>query len=147
MKGTLLSFDPGETTGWAVFTHDDNETWLIEAGQIKTWPLEEGVKNITTLLDIYTPKHIVFESYHIYSWKADEHKYSEVATIQVIGAIRTLAILRQITNSFQSAQLGKGFCTDQKLESWGLWLEGLRHARDAIRHGAYYLLFGATKQK
>ena len=34
----------------------------------------------------------------------------------------------------------KGFVTDAKLKEWGLWQDGLRHSRDAIRHGIYFLV-------
>jgi hypothetical protein len=39
------------------------------------------------------------------------------------------------------ASQAKAFVTDQKLKEWGFWKEGMRHSRDAIRHGLYFLLF------
>lgn len=143
-RGTVLALDPGETMGCAIFHRTAEET-RFRAGQIKMWPLEE-ITNFTNLLNLCNPDHIVFESYHIYGWKSDEHRFSEVGTIQIIGAIKTLAILRGIPYSSQTAQIGKGFCTDDKLEKWGLWLEGLKHARDAARHGVHFLIFGAPKK-
>lgn len=139
-QGRLLAVDPGETTGVAVFDHNQEKTSLIYAAQIDTWPLNNAVPNLGRLLD-YSPKHIVCEAYHVYSWKLDQHKFSEVPTIQIIGCLRTLAIQRGTGVSFQTAQVGKGFSTDKKLEFWDLYLTGLVHARDSIRHGCHYLLF------
>lgn len=141
-QGQVLAFDPGETTGWAAFKRTQESTQLIDAGQIKTWPLRAAVPNLLYLFQEYYPHIIVYESYHIYSWKANQHKNSEVATIQVVGCLQTLAIQKIIPYTAQTAQVGKQFCNDTKLEDWGLWIPGLRHARDAIRHGCYYILFG-----
>lgn len=140
-NGRVLALDPGETTGWSVFDRSPQGTYLADAGQVKTWPLREGVPNLETLL-LVRPNIVVFESYHIYSWKANQHKNSEVATIQVVGMLQTLCIQRQIDYTAQTASIGKNFCTDKKLEDWGLWIPGLKHARDSIRHGCYYIMFG-----
>jgi hypothetical protein len=141
-QGRVLAFDPGETTGWAVFNRTPDTTELIDAGQATTWPLRVGVENFITLFQQFRPTIIVYESYHIYSWKANQHKNSEVATIQVVGCLQTLAIQRILPYTAQTAQVGKAFCNDQKLKDWGLWVPGLKHARDACRHACYYILFG-----
>jgi hypothetical protein len=36
------------------------------------------------------------------------------------------------------AGLAKTFATDDKLEAWGFWKRGQKHARDAIRHAVYW---------
>lgn len=140
--GSVLALDPGETTGYAILNRTPEMTSLASAGQIKTWPMPHCVTDIGRLFEETKPNFLVYESYHIYSWKTQQHTHSEVATIQVIGSIQTLAILQGLPYATQSAQIGKEFCTDSKLEGWNLWLPGLRHARDAIRHACYFLLFG-----
>lgn len=140
--GKVLAFDPGETTGWALFDRTTTTTRLLGAGQVKTWPLRSGVGTVQDLFTNFRPDIMVYESYHIYSWKANQHKNSEVATIQIVGCLQTLAIQYDLPYTAQTAQVGKQFCNDSKLEDWGLWLPGLKHARDAIRHGCYYILFG-----
>jgi hypothetical protein len=82
------------------------------------------------------------ESYQVYDWKKDEHSFSQVPTLQVIGCIKTICKILHIPYYSQTAQVAKHFCTDEKLEQWGMWKRGERHARDAIRHGCYWLLFG-----
>ena len=143
--GILSIYDPGQTTGFAVFERGPDHTTLLHADQLPTWPLERGAQVLRDSLDKWHPNHMVYEAYHIYSWKSDEHKFSEVPTLQIIGALRAYTIDRGIPETSQTAQIGKGFCTDAKLETWGLYLPGLIHARDAIRHGCHYLLFGSIQ--
>lgn len=142
-EGRLLALDPGETIGVASFTCSDDEAVLTHASQIKGWPLEAGVSNFIELVEAIKPDHVVFESYQVYSWKTDDHTWSQVPTVQVIGMIRTILIQDEILYSSQTAQVAKGFCDDNKLKLWGYYTPGLRHARDAIRHACYYLLFGS----
>jgi len=142
-RGRLAVFDPGETTGFAIFERGEDHTTLIHTAQLDTWPLEQ---NINVLHDAFAcnPKHVVYEAYHIYKWRLQEHTFSEVPTIQLIGIIKYLCILRDIPYTKQTALTGKSFCTDSKLEYWGLYHPGQIHARDAIRHGCQFLLFGNT---
>jgi len=143
--GTLLSLDPGETTGWSVFRSTDIIA-LTHCGQKKTWPQEDMVKELTDLFNTFNPTIVVMEIYAVYEWKAQSHSWSEVPTLHVIGCIETLCIQRGIPFFFQSAQIAKAFCTDERLQEWGMYIKGQKHARDAIRHGTYALLFG-TKNK
>ena len=138
--GTILALDPGETTGWALFENQN----LVKSGQISTWPMKHAVSELSKLL-LEDPTHVVYEQYRVYSWKSDDHKWSNVPTLHIIGCIETLSILRGNSYSDQSAQVAKNFCTDEKLQRWDFYKTGERHARDAIRHGCYYLLFGPSK--
>jgi hypothetical protein len=140
-KGNLVAFDPGETTGCATYRWDGERCELLSASQEQAWPLKAAVRNFADVLDIARPNFVVYEAYHVYKWKLEEHTFSRVPTLQIIGCIRTLCIQNGIPNDEQTAQTGKGFCTDDKLRAWGLHLPGFVHARDAIRHGAHWLLF------
>lgn len=142
-NGILLSLDPGETTGWAVWrSYTGEEITLLGQGQIPTWPIERCVEEMTRLFESYPHiKHVVHETYAIYEWKSSDHSWSQVPTVQVIGSILTLCVQRQLTYSSQTAQIAKNFCTDDKLKYWDVYEKGLRHSRDAVRHGIYFLLF------
>jgi hypothetical protein len=143
-KGKLLTFDPGETTGWCDV--DTTTTpYLVTWGQFKTWPLVDAFKNLDLYINNLKPDYVVYESYNIYSWKSDDHKQSDVPTLQVIGMLQTLLISRSIPYSTRNAQQAKGFVTDDKLKSWGLYTRGDRHGRDALRHACFHLLFGPPK--
>ncbi len=143
--GTIVALDPGETTGFSVFQSDASGVTLISAGQLKTWPMSGAVYSLNDLIDLYKPDIIVYEQYAVYEWKTDDHAWSQVPTLRVIGCIETLCIQKQILTHAQTAQKAKHFCTDEKLKAWNVYLKGLRHARDSIRHGAYYLMFGPSK--
>lgn len=140
----ILALDPGNTTGYAQFVANDIVNW----GQLKTGTVPNAVQEIERLLTDpkYPPTLVVFEEYRIYGQKAKAHINSDVLTLRIIGAIETLCTLNQIPYVRQSASTAKGFCTDKKLEEWGYWKSGLRHARDAIRHACYFLLFGKLDQ-
>lgn len=151
--GLLLALDPGETTGWSLWKSTKDEVELLECGQVKTWDLPDAIESFDRLINKLLFTHnsggwnirVVFELYSVYEWKSQDHSWSEVPTIQVIGCLRTLLIKNEVPYSSQTAQIAKNFMTDNKLKSWGLWQEGQRHARDSIRHGAYYLCFGGIK--
>jgi hypothetical protein len=141
--GILMALDPGQTTGVAVF--EDGK--LKDQLQIKTWPMVDCVQSFRHIFDVHKPKCVVFESYQVYEWKTEDHTWSQIPTVQVIGCIQTLLILQNIPYFTQTAQVAKQFVSDEKLEEWGYWFKGIRHARDAIRHGLYFLLFGPSKPK
>ena len=139
-----LCFDPGHTTGFAVFHGTD----LFESGEVRTEPIEVGVREIERLISSYEPDIVVMEDYRVYQWKTKQHGGSELLTTRVIGCIETFCVINFIIHIVkQPAHTAKGFCTDAKLRAWGFYKKGERHARDAIRHGCYFLLFGAIDPK
>lgn len=141
--GCFLALDPGETTGYCIFDTRQGHIELIAQGQLKTWPIENAVNNLTPIL--MGIQHVVFESYQVYKWKTDEHTNSQVPTVQVIGCIKTLCTQRSLPYTTQTAQIAKTFSPDQRLKDWDLYIAGQRHACDAIRHAIYFLLFGPKK--
>lgn len=140
-RGTLATFDPGETTGFSFWSIND-EPKLIASKQLKTWPIEDAVHQFQDVLLAFKPAIVILESYRVYGWKTDEHSFSDIPTVQIIGCLKTICIQHNTPYHSQSAQIAKQFCTDDKLEVWGFWKKGERHSRDAIRHGAYFILFG-----
>lgn len=147
--GRLLAIDPGETTGWCLFQGKSRPGGRIDyemefCGQIPTWPMKEALNGFEKLLT-YGPSHILYEQYRVYEWKADDHSWSSIPTLRIIGCLETLALQRAITPYNQSAQQAKNFCTDERLREWGLYQKGMRHARDSIRHACFFLLFNGAK--
>lgn len=136
-EGKLLSLDPGETTGWALFQNLE----LHSAGQIKEAPVMPHVANyiLTTRPDI-----VVCEDYKVYHWKCAQHSWSNLFTPRLLGVIEHTCITADppIPLVFQMAGVVKGFCSDEKLKQWHYYKTSQPHARDAIRHGCYWLLFG-----
>lgn len=140
-EGKVLALDPGETTGWAMFESTAEDAKLLCQGQIKTWPMIIAVDNLTKMIEEHKPDFIVHEMYAVYEWKSQDHSWSQIPTVRVIGCIETLSIQQHISYSSQTAQVAKNFCTDEKLKTWDFYEKGMRHARDAVRHGTYFLLF------
>jgi hypothetical protein len=135
----MLCLDPGETSGWAYF----RGTELVSSGQIRT--VNDGKIDwdaLTELLDNHLIARLVCEDYRIYEHKLTRHTFSPVLTLRLIGGIEYYANINELPITYQMAAQAKGFVTDAKLKTWGLYQEGMRHSRDAIRHGIYYLLFG-----
>ena len=136
----LLSIDPGETTGWVQFTDGK----LVDTGMLETKKLGLG------LLDIFNIKnpnvidfdYVVIEDYKIYPHMLKQHSLSAVFPVKVIGVLQYIFELKKIPVVLQMASTGKSFCTDKRLKEWGYWIKGQKHSRDAIRHGAHWLLFG-----
>lgn len=144
-RGRLGCFDPGETTGLAIFQATGEKVTLEQVHQLQTWGIDKAVKSFETVLLTNQLDAIVYESYRVYGWKTDEHSFSDIPTLQIIGCLKTLCVQQGIPFFDQSAQVAKQFVSDEKLERWGFYREGLRHGRDAMRHGCYFLTFGPKK--
>lgn len=132
----LLVLDPGETTGWCLYIDGK----LHDQGQASTYAL--GWHEIHELFEQTRPTMVLYENYRVYQHKLERHSNSEVYTIRLIGVIEYLCeVVWGIKHYNQMAHQAKGFVTDEKLKAWGYYVTGKRHARDAIRHGCYFLLF------
>jgi hypothetical protein len=140
-EGVLVALDPGQTTGYAIF-HGDQ---LKEAGQLNTKTIEIGLQALENLLLKHRPDFVVYEAYRVYQHKTEDHANSDLHTSQFIGCIKVLCLQKGIKFHNQMASVAKQFCTDDKLRTWSLWAKGQKHARDAIRHGIYFLIFNWKK--
>lgn len=144
--GLILAFDPGETTGFcAMFDFK-----IRGLGQVNTKPELSMFDCYKNLMEVFADQRmfghledVAIEDYRIYDWKAESHSWSQVHTIKVVGLIQLLCGQNQLEYTMRMAQVAKGFCTDQKLEMWGLYdkTKGMKHARDAVRHACYHALF------
>lgn len=148
-EGRLLALDPGETLGHSTFEVIGGKVKLVDLGQEVTWPIKEAIINISALIDRTKPTAIVHEKYRVYGHRVQEHTGSELPTARVIGVIETLAMQNDLELFGQTAGQAKGFCTDEKLKVWGYYQKsrGEKHARDSIRHGTFFLLFGPKATK
>lgn len=139
-----LCFDPGHTTGWALF----EGFRLHDSGELVTEPIEIAVESIRDLFNNCAPDIVVIEDYRVYRWRQKHHVGSEMLTTRVIGVIETFCVTEYIPDVYkQPASVAKKFCTDKKLREWGFYKPGQKHTRDAIRHGCYFLIFGAVDRK
>lgn len=134
---SVVGLDPGNTTGWSLFR--DGE--LVECGQVH---FEKTAGIIDLLYSFDKIDQLVVEEYRIYPNRAKQHVNNSLFTPRVIGGIEAFAYMRNIPLKFQPASLGKSHFTDARLKSLGLYQKGRRHANDAIRHVAHWLIFTAA---
>lgn len=127
----LLAFDPGETTGWALFKDDGV---FLGFGQVKYG--EELYTSLDGFTDINT---VVIEKFTLYKHKAKQQSGSEMKTSQVIGIIKTYArnwgaevveqpaSIKPIAEKFSGLQASKGSHKNS-------------HHKDAFNHAIYYFI-------
>lgn len=133
---TIVSLDPGETTGVAVW---EGSLERIELFQLETKDIGQSYEMLEEILLHFKPDHLRVEEYRIYNWMADSHSWSVLHTPQLIGAIKVLAHKHQVPLTLKLAQHAKARWNDNVLKTCCLYSAGLHHARDASRHLFYYM--------
>jgi len=134
----VLGVDPGETTGVAFF----QGVQLGAYGQLATKLFPTAPVILCDFIRKMAPDIVVIEDYRVYKWKTDSHAWAALHTPKMIGVVEYYCHINGIPLVLQSAQVGKGFCTDERLKEWGFYQTSQRHANDAIRHACQYLMFG-----
>lgn len=128
----VFGIDPGETIGYCLF----------EDGCFNFSDQTTDLDKVLDLLISLKPDVVVYEDYKIYPNKLQEHSFSEVPTIEIIGIIKHTCKEHQIKVVKQLASTAKGFVTDEKLKEWKFYQKAKRHSNDSCMHAIYYLLFG-----
>lgn len=122
-----ISFDPGETTGVAVFDDDKVYSW----DQI---PMD---KILDFLSDEPKPDVVIYENFQLLPHKAKALIGSKFETIQVIGMIKAYAhrhgaeLIEQRPGIKSIAEMWTGVKPPKNHKQ--------SHKVDAYNHGAYYL--------
>lgn len=144
------AFDPGGTTGWAVFgVHldaiidpecrilDNIEFW--SAGQF-FGPEKKQAKEMWELVEQWPTAHIVMEDFVLRKFSSARELLSPVRlTARFEGWMDANKDDRPIIK--QQGSLAMTHVTDDRLKRMGLYppLSGLEHARDAVRHNLTWL--------
>jgi hypothetical protein len=128
---SILSFDPGGTTGWAFIGYTETtEAVTFESGQIPNGHLgfiEWWNRKVQYLPDTA----IVCESFTL----REGIRGVNLEPCYVIGALQALYD-DKIT--YQSPMF-KSFCDNDALKALGFYTVGKQHERDAFRHAVAYL--------
>jgi hypothetical protein len=138
----VLSFDPGGTTGWAVFSvHPEalsgdpeipvlsNVLWWT-AGQF-TGSTENQCDEIIELAESWPGARLVTEDFKLRQVNAE---LSPVEINHTIGwALRPRYFVKQ------NSSLAMSTVTDERQKAWGFWIPGQEHARDAVKHNITFL--------
>lgn len=138
----LLSIDPGKTTGYAIF--DPRKKKLLEADELD-WSnfIHDFLPGWLTLSD----DRVVIEKYRIRRGTVSANLGKDLRTVKEIGVIEWLCEERGIEYNLQPAGIGKEFFNRKRLEENDCWIVGKQHARDAIRHGLYFMTFGGSNNE
>lgn len=132
----IFAFDPGLTTGWALF--DGAE--LVDAGQIA------GVVPAMNLISLHCSSGIdvaIGESFVI--TLATAKKSPQAQPLRILGAAEYLCALHGVPLVEQLPVQAKKLVSDDSLRNLG-WYKPTSggHRNDAIRHGVVYLLQHGT---
>lgn len=126
----VLSFDPGETTGWV---YQDPQK-MIDYGQAS------GLENVMKVCEEFVGEvdYLVVEDYVILGKKAMSHAGSRVPAIQVIGYLKAWAITNKVPIQMYNARLKP---TQQKrTQKFPKGAHSKNHWVDAYNHGRYFLI-------
>jgi len=134
---TLLAFDPGGTTGWALATFnpetgeiaDDTKRWgeLDKQGHhTQLWSL------LRLTLDDHPHLMVVTEDYTPEFARAQNY-----IALEYIGVMEAFCKLNKVSFERQSRNI-KPFWTLKKMRAVRFWPPGKKHAQDAARHWLTY---------
>ncbi len=136
LRMRVIAVDPGETTGVAQF--DD----LAGVETVDAWHVEGQMDAVEFVRDRmgWGPLNVlVVEEFRISSGTARKTRGGSNTAIEIIGALRWIAHARGVPFVLQSPSDVMGFMTNDKLKRIGFYVPN-EHARDAVRHLAYYLV-------
>jgi hypothetical protein len=126
-----IALDPGGTTGVAI-VRDPDQPWSIVVDQLTGDHYMELFRMLYTL----EPEYIICESF-----ENRGQSNTLLTSMEYIGVVKLYIQRTGTIGVWQSASTGKAFWTDAALKKYGLYVPGLKHARDAIRHYAAWQTF------
>lgn len=127
-----LAFDPGKTTGWAMFEPDNG--MLVDSGQASLEQLMSLCREWETL-DL---QGVIYEQFRVFRHKAMQQTGSKMEVAQAIGIIKSLAHHKNLQPVVQESNI------KSIAEKWtGIKVpadHSISHRYDAILHGSYHLI-------
>jgi hypothetical protein len=129
----LLAFDPGLTTGVAVWSgvkEDEPSTWQLDVEQLWNFLNEEFIQGTSARLTFICESYIISER----TLKTSRQAWS----LEIIGALKLCAYLGEHTLVMQQAAAAKRFAPNERLKAIGWYRPGRDHANDALRHMYLY---------
>lgn len=126
----LLAFDPGKTTGWALFV--DNK--LTSVGEV-------GFLDIANFIFNMEADMVIVENYRVFSPKIKKgytNMWSTPVSVEILGMIKMICAQKKIPIKIQEPSIkpiGYGFINKEYVKD----KKGM-HIFDAIAHGAFYLV-------
>ena len=147
----FLTVDPGEHTGWSTWTDGS----LTDAGTLE---LDEFVPSVAAALEvpyggpieeetvaaITGIELLVIEDWALYPWKLQSLAWDKCRTARGIGALEFIAKAAGKPYILQPASIKDAAVAGGAEDLFFRPLDENRHQNDAIMHGVYANLTGAT---
>lgn len=140
----LMAFDPGGTTGVAILNATGLESGIPMPILAQLGPHTHRLE-LWDMMNKYRPTHVIYESFEFRNKTRDN---LELVSRDYIGIIGLWSDLNPTRLYRQSAAQAKGFIKDAgpnaniPLKRLGWYAPGKKHAMDAARHMAYFLVNG-----
>lgn len=131
---SILTFDPGESTGWCY----QDENGAVTGGTAKRNHAE-----VAQLIEKYKPDIVIFERFNLYPQMAKSLAWNSFYPCEVIGVIRYLCDHYDIPYVEQAPSVKKyfgGFKVDWEKLKLTCQHEVTEHTKDAYQHYRYFLL-------
>ncbi len=130
---TMLSLDPGGTTGVAIIEYGTQSYELV-----KTLQIRNGLQGFLDFhwdeLEDWEFDEIICESFDL-----REGVYgADLTPVYIIGALEAL-YPKALNKVIYQKPNQKSLCGDDRLRKLGLHTPARPHANDAVRHGIIYL--------
>jgi hypothetical protein len=143
---TILSIDPGRTTGYCIGVLTDRVLYLAP-NQLDLTLLE--MYDMLAYFERLTPGdhrlHIVYETFE---YRNVARQGLDLTPVKLIGVIELFyeQYGTWVTFHKQSAAEGKAHYSNDLLKKLGVYRKGCEHGRDAERHLLHWLTFKAGSQ-
>lgn len=107
----------------------------------------KAARLLLTEVEIFNPHVIVVEDFVLYPGRQHSSNKDGISPATVWNAVEMKLMLDEDFPAAgiapivvrQMASEAKGIIIDRRLRDWGLWLPGMKHSRDAMRHLLVYL--------
>jgi predicted 2-oxoglutarate/Fe(II)-dependent dioxygenase YbiX len=141
---TVLAFDPGGSTGWAmwqaekILNPEGKPEYFNEYTNSGCFDDKDHHEKIIALIELQRTEvfHLITEAFLNRPEKATA---SELISRDYIGVMTLWAKQNDVRLIQQSSAMAKTFINDKKLKAMGYWSTN-KHARDAYRHMLFFMI-------
>ncbi|QIK61788.1 hypothetical protein G7068_16105 [Leucobacter viscericola] len=124
---TLLTLDPGGTTGYSLWSVNDSDPIrLLEHGQ---W--QSGIDGVISNQVVICRADILVSESFVDDGRTPK---PDVQALRIEGALMTMRALAGQSAPIFQRNVYKAHAPDELLRRTGYWKKGQPHATDAIRH-------------
>jgi len=134
----ILALDPGKTTGFC------RGEWNGDKGILVLSPGEQQFTAETMMGFLHDNWQKNFTLiYEGFSYRNAARPGLDLTPVELIGVIKLFCQSEKVTHYEQTPAVGKGYWTDEQLKRFQVYVAGLRHGRDAMRHLLHWWQFKA----